>query len=430
MHRKPHIIHLIGVLFLLIVLLSQVGCLPDVPDTIDEKISIDANEDVNTLLDKFTDSHQDPDSDMQLLPDGQLSYNAFTDLINSATDHINIETLDFDDDENREENMGLEFVQMLIDKVKEGVEINIIVDPIAQKFTSRQTLVDKLRAGGVNVKYYSPPDIDGFDKMYYRTHKKMMIVDGKQAIVGGMNFGLRYLGHGQWRDTNVLLTGPVVATIQSDFLRDWQSLGGTLSGDRNYFPELGKTGDLSIRSIDQRPAQDDFDINTAVMIALRIAKHRVDIEAPYFNPTGWLVDEIEAARNRGVEIRILTNSEDSDDIPLSYIVTAYWFDDMLDLGVKIFLWDIEDRTMHSKAMVVDDKLAMVGSYNFNFRSIMWDTEDAVIFTDPQPVEAIQQMIDNDINCDCVFRVTDDWVDSHSPQERQSWDFWHLISWLF
>jgi len=430
MRRVLSTLYILKFSLLTIAILLQVGCLPDVPDTIDEKIIFDVNEDINALLDRFTDSHQDPSSDMQLLLDGPPSYNAFLDLINSAKDHINIETLDFDDDENREQDLAMEFIQMLIDKVKQGVEVNVIVDPIAQRFTSRQALVDKLIAGGVNVKYYSPPEIDGFDGLYYRTHKKMMISDGRQAIIGGMNFGLRYLGHEQWRDTNVLLRGPVVATIQSEFLRDWQALGGTIATDRNFFPELELTGDFSIRAIDQRPAEDDFDINTTVMIALRVAKHRVDIEAPYFNPTGWLVDEIEDARNRGVEIRILTNSENSDDIPLSYIATAYWFDEMLNLGVKVFLWDLEDRTMHSKAMVVDDTLAMVGSYNFNFRSIMWDTENVVIVTDSQAIDMVQQMINNDIDCDCVFQVTPDWIASHSQQEQQSWDFWHLISWLF
>jgi phosphatidylserine/phosphatidylglycerophosphate/cardiolipin synthase-like enzyme len=156
------------------------------------------------------------------------------------------------------------------------------------------------------------------------------------------------------------------------------------------------------------------------VIALRSARDHVEIEAPYFNPTDWLADEILQTAARGVRVRILTNSSDSVDIPSAYFVTASYFRPMIDGGVEIYLWNKKGHTMHSKAMVVDDRLGMLGSYNFNYRSIVWDTECVVTFTDPETVGRIQTMINTDLDPNNIITVDQAWIDAQPADDQSLW----------
>jgi len=410
-------------------LLSLNSCM-EVPPSVNMAIE-DVIGDIDPLLDLYTDSYRDTGCDMQLLVNGEASYEVFVDMIESAEDHINVETLNFDNDKEYERDVALEFVLRFVAKVEQGVQVNIILDPIVQKIYGDEGLVDILREGGVNVIPYTTPEEDPEAcPILYRTHKKLMIVDGRQAVIGGMNFGYSYLAPNQWRDTNVLLTGPVVTTMQQEFLRDWQALGGTIDDESRYLPPLEPTGELTIRSIDQRPSEGDFDINDFLMIAIRSAEQYIDIEAPYFNPTDWLVEELTDAANRGVQIRILTNSEISTDISSTFYVSLFWFETMLKNGIEVYLWNQYQVNMHSKAMVVDGRLAMIGSHNFNYRSIVWDTENSAAFTDLPAITEIQQMIDNDLNQDWVLQIDLSWLDQ---QELDSLDLllpYAGLGWLF
>jgi cardiolipin synthase len=398
------------------------SCSP-VPKPISDEITIDVNEGINVLLDRYTDSRLDAGSDMKLLVDGPVSRAAYRELIESATDHINLEMWDIDDDSERPENIGQEFVDLLIEKAQAGVLVNVILDPVAMKGYSDPALITQLREGGVNVRLFMPPlDKILIDQLLYRTHKKFVVVDGRGGILGGMNFGFDYMGENQWRDTNVQISGPAAASMQRMFLQDWAELGEPLVDQDRFFPPLESTGDYSVRIIDQRPCEDDFDLNEAIRIALRCAKDHVDIEAPYFNPMPWLEDEIVRAADRGVRVRILTNSEETNDMmtPIYYIAASY-FQNMVDHGVKVYLWGWSGHTLHSKVMVVDNKFAFISSYNFNYRSIVWDSECAACFTDPEPVAAVQEMIDYDIGREFVTPITQAWLDSQDKAEQAAWE---------
>ncbi|UCD28731.1 MAG: phosphatidylserine/phosphatidylglycerophosphate/cardiolipin synthase family protein [Planctomycetota bacterium] len=326
------------------------------PMTIDSAIG-GVEGDIDELLDTYTNSHLDYGCDMQLLVDGEASYRAFVDLIESARDHVNIETLYFDDDSKYDWDVAMELALLLTEKVRQGVQVNVILDPLVQQYYAGSRIADVLREGGVNVVPYFPTWKEVcIELLLYRTHKKLMIVDGKQAIIGGMNFGYVYLAPDQWRDTNVLLTGPVVATMQREFLYDWELLGGSVGDEDRFFPSLTATGDLAVRSIDQRPAEYDFDINNMLLLTLRSAQEYIDIQAPYFNPSDWLLDELLQAAGRGIRIRILTNSDVSVDVIEAYYAAFFWFEILLNGGVEIYLWGLNERTLHSKAMVVDGRL--------------------------------------------------------------------------
>jgi cardiolipin synthase len=262
-------------------------------------------------------------------------------------------------------------------------------------------------------------------------HKKILVADGQRAIIGGSNYGYRYEGPQQWRDTNVLLTGPIVTTLQQEYNYDWDNRSAAAHLVMSAPALAPPAGPLTLREIDQKPSEDDYDINHAILIGLRIARQRVDIEAPYFNPSDWLLAELTDAVDRGVQVRILMNSQMSNDVPQAYYVDASWFGTVLERGIRIFLWDRTVRTMHSKAMVVDDSLAMAGTYNFNARSILWDTENAIFTTDPGAIRLIDEMIQKDFQQqDLVQEIDLEWVSSQPLCEQLKWGVFGLVGLLF
>ncbi len=404
------------------------GCM-HIPPVIVPEIDYDIG-DYDALFDRYTDSRVDQGSSMQLLIDGEQAYPAFRGLIENAREHIHIETLVFDNDTQRPPELGLEFAQLLADKAEQGVEVNVIVDKLSQRYASTDEINGLLRDGKINTRFFFGPGAIPFQRTLYRQHKKILIVDGRTAIIGGMNYGMRYLNKDQWRDTNVMLTGPVVASIQREFLRDWEELDGPIADPSRYYPPLTPTGDLGVRVVDQRPLSDDFDINYAITIALHLAAHSVLIEAPYLNPSDDLLAELLAAAARGVEVCILTNDQDSMDVADSFYQAAYWFETLLNGGVRVFLWQRGSRTMHSKAMVVDDDFAMISSYNFNLRSILWDTENAAIFRDPPAVQAVRQMIEADLYTEWTTEIDAAWIAEQPDELWESVRLLHAFYWFY
>jgi len=365
---------------------------------------------IDELLDRYTDSHADGGGDMRILDEGPESYQAFRDLISGAEHHLHVETLNFDDDTNKPQDMALEFAQLFAAKAREGVQVRIIVDDWQHPRSGGPYVDPVMREAGVEIRNFMPVVGLDINQIIHRQHKKILLADGREVIIGGVNYGWVYFAEGQWRDTNVLLTGPVVTSIQREFLVDWSDLGTPVPDEPELLPALAPTGPLSIRTIDQRPLKSDYDLNNAIRLALRSARERVDIQAAYFNPPDWLLADLVAVGDRGVEVRILMNSPGSIDVADAYAVTVPSFDVLVDHNVRIFLWGLP-QTFHSKAMVVDDKFAMIGSHNFNYRSVVWDTENAAIFTDPAAIEAVQAMIDADLAVEGVFEIDRAWVDA-------------------
>jgi len=409
--------------------LCLAGSCVRMPDAIPPEVDVAG--DLNAVLDAATGSRADPGCTMELIVDRPEARRVLLEMLRSASDHIHVETLSFDNDEAAFPPQGVEFLDLLAARLAAGVRVKLLLDPLAQHFWSDGAWLDTLRAQGAEVLFHwTPAGLNAADPLLFHQHKKLVVVDGREAIVGGMNFGLPWFGHDADRDTIVRLAGPVVGTLQREFLADWTALGGAPGPPEGDFPPSAATGDVRVRAIDQRPSAGDFDINALMQIALRRARRRVDLTAPYFNPTPWLADELRAAAARGVAVRVLTNARDSSDQPTSYFAAAWWFGPMLDGGVQVFVWDRPGSLLHSKTMVADDELAMVGSYNSNWRSIAWDAENAVVFTDAGAVRQVADMIAADFAAECVRPVTREWLDAVAPSEAAGWSLVHLFGWVF
>ena len=409
---------------------GAIGSCSGFPETIDPALVFGPG-DINELLDLHTDSHVDAGCSVEIIADNDRAFEAACELIRTAQDHINLETLYFGDDEGGDRDIAREFIALLAERVAAGVAVNVVVDAVAQGLFSKPELLDELEAAGVCLRRYAPPaDKVLLDQVLYRTHKKILIADGRRALAGGRNMGFHYFGHGQWRDTSVLLTGPAVATLQREFARDWEALGGEVGDEARWFPVLAATGPVNLRLIDHRPAEDDFDLNTAVFLAVRSATARIDIATPNLNPPGWLADELAAAVGRGVRVGILTNSEANGESPSVWAAYAFWFKPLSEAGVGIHFWGRPGCKLHAKTLVVDDRLAIVGSHNFNCRSAAWDAENAVVFSDVAEVAEVAAMLESDFADPDVWEVDSAWLDAELAERGEFWEFAHQFGWLF
>lgn len=404
------------------------ACVPPSTDEINTNIDVSSGS-IDEQLDLHTHSVARSGCDAQLLIDGPASRVVFERLIEQAIDHLHVWTLNFDNDRAKPEDTAQQFADLFVAKAQSGIPVRMVVDVVTEQVFSAPEMSDYLAAGGVDLQRYIAPQTKPFGQLLHHSHEKILIRDGQEAIIGGMNYGYYYFAEGAWRDTNILLKGPVVADVQRDFLTSWERLTGTDSPPGDLYPPLPPDGPITCRYIDQHPALDDYDINYAILIAIRRAETRIDMEAPYFNPTPWLVTELINAVQRGVAVRILTNSRTAIDVAEVYDAMSDSFSGLVQNNIDVYLWN-QPRTMHSKAVTVDDKLAIVGSINFNYRSLVWDTENVVVLTSPQSIQEVQAMIDADFSAPDVFLIDQSFLDAISPEQRSQSQFWLPLRWLF
>jgi cardiolipin synthase len=252
-----------------------------------------------------------------LLVDGPSTYKAMFAAIAQARDHINMETYILEDDE-----IGKQFADTLIDKQRAGVQVNLIHDGVGTLGTPAP-FFERLKEAGIRVLEYNPVnplrakagwDVNG------RDHRKLLVVDGRTAFLGGINISSVYSGgsfsrssrpvvtrdgHLPWRDTDLQIDGPVVAEFQKLFLETWQRQKGDALPDRQYFPSLPSQGNEVVRAVGSGP-DDPYSLIYATLIsALSHAENEILLANAYFVPDPQLLEAITAAARRGVDVKLL-----------------------------------------------------------------------------------------------------------------------------
>ena len=193
------------------------------------------------------------------------------------------------------------------------------------------------------------------------------MIDGCIGYVGGINIADRYihgLDWGPWRDTHVRIEGKGVQGLQSVFLIGWHFVTQTLITSRDYFPELPSFGNISLQTVNSGPLRDEQEITLGIMQAIYDAKKSVFIQTPYFIPPESMSQALQAAAKRGLDVRIMVSGK--SDVPLVQLASRSFFQEMLQSGVKVYKY--EAGFLHSKMMVFDNSLTLIGSVNFDFRS--------------------------------------------------------------
>jgi cardiolipin synthase A/B len=349
-----------------------------------------------------------------LLRDGDGTFAAVFEAIAQARDHINLEYYTLED----VEYSGRTLSGLLLEKRQAGVAVNIIYDSYGSTNTPDE-FFDKLEAAGVNLLSYHPVNpLEAVAEGYSpndRNHRKIMIVDGKVAIVGGVNLASYYQsktpggGSGpsgesaekekvpkndepaDWRDMSLRIEGPAVAQLQGLFLGHWQSEGGAALDQTGFYPKPKTAGDQTIRIIGSSPQQDFSRYYVTLISAVRSADLRVWLTTAYFVPTFDEKHALIAAAERGVDVRLMLPAV--SDASQAVAVAHSHYGDLLEAGVKVF--EIDHVILHSKSVTIDGVWSAVGSSNFDHRSVLFNDEVEAIVLGRKTASELEKIFEQD-----------------------------------
>jgi cardiolipin synthase len=325
--------------------------------------SPDFKRDTSSLLDPAYVSG----NNIKTLQNGEEIFPAMLSAIRSAQHTINLETYVLWDG-----HVAREFVTALAERARAGVTVNVILDALGSHKMGGENLAH-LRDAGVNVfKYHTILWIDP-RRYNYRTHRKLLIVDGKVAFIGGVGIADQWAGNGEgtekYRDNQYQVTGPVVAQLQGAFTTLWLRSQGDLLAGPNYFPVLTNAGPLSAQTISSSTWDGNLDF--LYRLAIASAKKTLRIENAYFLPDKMIRDELVAAAKRGVKVEIIVPG-DLIDSKLIRMASKRHYPELLKAGIKIYEYQL--AMLHVKLMIVDDTLVTIGSGNFDNRSTRLNAE--------------------------------------------------------
>jgi cardiolipin synthase A/B len=309
-----------------------------------------------------------------LLQDGDATYRAMFAAIRAAKDHINVETYIFEDDET-----GRRFSDLLLRKQADGVQVNLIYDSVGSLNTPR-AFFDTLRNGGINVLEFNPVNPLTAKRgwaLNQRDHRKLLVVDGSIAFVGGINISGVYSGSYArsaaaipWRDTQVRIEGPVVADFQKLFLEAWEKQHGKPPPARNYFPRPSERGDEIVRAIGSSADAPYSPIYVTLLSAINSAEISVYLTNAYFVPDPQLLDALKGAAGRGVDVKLILPSQ--TDFWAVFHAGRSYYAELMEAGVIIY--ERRDALLHSKTALVDGVWSSVGSTNLDWRSFLHNEE--------------------------------------------------------
>ena len=320
-----------------------------------------------------------------LLQDGKETYDAMLAAIARATDHINLETYIFEDDE-----IGKKFADALLARQAAGVQVNLIYDSVGSIKTPRE-FFKRLADAGIGVMEFNPVNPLASRRGWRinkRDHRKLLIVDGQSAFLGGINISSVYSsgsipkGDGTaskhpvaWRDTHLQVDGPVVADFQKMFLETWQKQKGKPLAQRNYLPSLKEDGKELVRAIGSTPDDPYSQIYLTLLSAIRSAEKTVHITNAYFVPDPNIVNVLREAAARGVDVKLILPSQ--SDSGMVFHAGRSHYSRLLEAGIQIY--ERRDALLHAKTAVIDGVWSTVGSTNLDWRSILSNDEiNAVI----------------------------------------------------
>ncbi len=334
-----------------------------------------------------------------LLEDGPSTYAAMFAAIASARDSINMETYIFDGDET-----GQRFADALIAKQSQGVQVNLIRDSVGTLGTPK-AFFERLSDAGVNVLEFNPVNPlkakAGWD-VNQRDHRKLLVVDGQRAVMGGINISGVYSSRGSagasgfsgsrgevpakaeksglpWRDTDLLIEGPVVAQLQKLFIESWNSQKGPTLAARDYYPALTRQGSEVVRAIGSSPGEPFSQIYVTLISALNSAESDILLTNAYFVPDPQLMKAMTNAVRRGVDVKLIVPSK--TDSSLVFHAGRSHYDVLLRGGVKIY--ERRAALLHAKTAVIDGVWSTVGSTNLDWRSFLHNQELTAVILGPE-----------------------------------------------
>lgn len=308
---------------------------------------------------------------VEILTDADLKFQQFIADIERAQSHIHLLYYTF-----RSDTLGRKIVAALEERAAAGVEVLVVFDALGCRGNDRHFFSRLEELGGKTHVFFGSRIPFVNLRMNYRNHRKIMIIDGKVAYMGGFNIGKEYIGKGplgNWRDTHMRIQGNAVLTLQSRFFMDWNAVvsEADLKGDEDrYFPIAPKVGNTAMQIVASGPENDVQAIKMGFIKMISQAKKSIYIQTPYFIPDSSVHEIIKIAALSGVEVNIMIPAK--PDHPFVYRATEYFAKDILEYGANVFIY--KDGFFHSKVLIVDEEISSVGSANMDVRSFKLNFE--------------------------------------------------------
>ncbi len=314
-----------------------------------------------------------PDNRVEVYSYGRDKFEALFNDIRAAEEYIHLQYYIIEDD-----HIGRALRDALIERAKAGVKVRVIYDDFGCWGVSRK-FFRSMREAGIDIhpffKVVFPPFAT---RINWRNHRKLAVIDGEVAYVGGMNVADRYIDGGSkfgcWRDTHMRITGPAVAAVQYSFAVDWSFMGQSLLQepvDMSLPKGPGEAAGLQMMRCG--PTSEWSNVSLYMLKAIGNAKKRVYIQTPYFLPTDAMLSALQAAALSRVDVRVMIPLK-SDSSTLTLASYSYIME-CLRAGIKIYLF--EAGMLHSKTMMIDDRLSAIGSANIDFRSFEHNFEETM-----------------------------------------------------
>ena len=329
----------------------------------------------------------------RLLIDGGEFFPALAERIDQARDHVHIEFYIWRDDAR-----GREMLEHLVAAARRGVEVRVLLDRIGCFWLRGAVFRPLLAAGGKLAWFRTAHPLRNRWTFTLRNHRKLQIIDGRHCFVGGMNMGREYAGEdpaiGPWRDVQLEMTGAAVRKLQMIFADDWFFATEEKLLAPRYYPPPERPQHIVVQPMTDGPDIADDPIQMSIVFLLNSARHRVWLTAGYFAPKEPLLTALQLAAGRGVDVRLVV-SEKSDH-PMLVNVGRSFYEELLRFGVKIYEYGA--GISHAKVALVDEEWLMVGSANFDVRSMRLNFELNVLVRDRARAAELERMLEHDFEC--------------------------------
>jgi cardiolipin synthase len=305
----------------------------------------------------------------EMLLNGDGIFPSMLDGIRSARKTITFETFIYWSGE-----IGEQIAHALADKAREGVAVHVLLDWVGSSKMDKRYL-QLLREAGAQVIQYHKPHWTGLGRMNDRTHRKLLVIDGRVGFTGGVGIAQEWTGHAQdekhWRDTHFRVAGPVVGHMQAVFMDNWVKATGNVLHGPNYFPHVEAAGNGLAHMFSSSPSGGSDDMQLMYLMAITAATQSIHLASAYFVPDKLTINAIVEAAKRGVKVRIITPGKRIDTHTVREASRACW-KDLLKAGVEMY--EYQPTMFHCKLLIVDEYLVSVGSTNFDSRSFKLNDE--------------------------------------------------------
>lgn len=328
---------------------------------------------------------------IELLNNGDEYFPPMLEAIRSAQKTINFAAYIVQSD-----GTGYQFRDAFCERARAGVEVRILLDGIGSGWSLDNSDVRMMKKAGCKFAYYHPVASWRMDRTNRRSHRRILVVDGKVGFTGGAAFADKWTGHAQdkdhWRDTQVRLEGPIVGALQAAFQSHWiKTFDEALTG-ASQFPALAPAGNLKAQIVESRSFS-SAPIAMVQAVTFAAAEKRIWLTNPYCTPTENQVDLLVAAAKRGVDVRLLLPGPHNDQ-PLTQSAGRTAYGKLLEGGVKIF--EYQPSMIHSKTMVADGLFSMIGSSNLDARSSEINEELDLVVYDEGFGRTMEQTFEKDL----------------------------------